>query len=277
MFKFLARSNQGGSRLDQLHYDDLRILAVLLMVVVTSFLIMLASLMLVPDSAVAIVVFDRQSPIYPITVQNFLFLAFGIGIGEVLTRLYCAQAAERQVESGLLDVSQSRHLTDEELLGLDERVVTAGARGNDLHLHRLIHRVVRQYQATGSVGDSQAVLDSSVEYFQHEIQLRYTVLKYLTWLLPTGGFIGTLIGISLALNGAGSLPQLDDPVALESWIGNLTSDLGVAFYTTLVALFLAAILMFGSNVAMSKEQRALNRTGQHCLDHLISRLNSKRS
>ena len=124
-------NKQGGSRLDQLHYDDLRILAVLLMVVVTSFLIMLASLMLVPDSAVAIVVFDRQSPIYPITVQNFLFLAFGIGIGEVLTRFYCAQAAERQVESGLLDVSQSRHLTDDELHRLDERVVTAGARGND--------------------------------------------------------------------------------------------------------------------------------------------------
>lgn len=273
----LTLSGQGGSRLDQLHYDDLRILSVLLMVVVTSFAIMVASLTLVPDSAVAIVVFDRQNPIYPITVQNFLFLAFGVGIGEVLTRFYCARAAERQIESGLLDVSQSRHLTDAELNELDERVVTAGAQGNDLHLHRLIHRVAKQYQATGSVGDAQAVLDSSVEYFQHEIQLRYTVLKYLTWLLPTGGFIGTLIGISLALNVAGSLPQLDDPAALESWIGNLTADLGVAFYTTLVALFLAAILMFGSNIAMSKEQRALNRTGQHCLDHLLSRLANKPS
>ena len=276
-FKVLGRLRQGVSRLDQLHYEDLRILAVLFMVVATSFAIMIASLTLLPDSAVAIVVFDRQSPVYPITVQNFLFLAFGIGIGEVFTRLYCARAAERQIESGLLDVAQSQHLTDAELEVLDDRVVTAGAQGNDLHLHRLIHRVVRQYQATGSVGDSQAVLDSSVEYFQHEIQLRYTVLKYLTWLLPTGGFIGTLIGISLALNGAGSLPQLDDPAALERWIENLTTDLGVAFYTTLVALFLAAILMFGSNIAMSKEQRALNRTGQHCLDHLLSRLSNKPS
>ena len=265
-----------GSRfgLSQVHPDDLRIGAALICLLAGALLLTALSFFLDPQSTVAVVLLDRQGKAfpYPLTVQNVTHMLFAVGIGEALVRFYSARDARRQLDKGLLP--QGPALGQHALAELHERVKRDGA-GNDRHLHRLIHRIVVQYNATGSVGESQAVLDSSVEYFQHEIGLRYTMLRYLIWLLPTLGFIGTLVGISIALAKAGRLPDLEDPDALQTWINALTTNLGVAFYTTLVALTLAAVLVFLTSLATSREERALNDTGQYCLDNLINRLRNR--
>ncbi len=260
--------------LSQIHQDDLRIIAALISMLVMGTALTLLSFSLAPDSVFSIVVLDRQSPLYPMTVQNLLHFMFALGVGESFVRFHSSIDARRQIDKNLLAVGRSQLLSDGELEQLQELIKRDGA-GNDRHLHRLVHRVILQYRATGSVGESQAVLNSSVEYFQHEIGLRYNMLRYLTWLLPTLGFIGTLIGISLALAGAASLPNLENHAELESWINALTANLGVAFYTTLVALGLSSILVFLTSIASGREERALNETGQYCLDNLINRLRNR--
>ena len=260
--------------LSRIHHDDLRIIAALVSLLTAGIALTIASFLADPGSVFAIVLLDRQNALYPMTVQNLLHFLFALGIGESFVRLYSAVDARRQVEKDLLTMGTRQLLTDADVRAVHERIKRDGA-GNDRHLHRLVHRTILQYEATGSVGESQAVLDSSVEYFQHEIGLRYNMLRYLTWLLPTLGFIGTLIGISLALAGAGTLPDLEDRAALEAWINALTANLGVAFYTTLVALGLSAVLVFLTSIASGREERALNETGQYCLDNLISRLRNR--
>ena len=260
--------------LSQIHHDDLRVFAALGSLLIAGVVLTLLSFSLDLASPVAMVLLDRQSPTYPLTVQNIMHFMFALGIGEAFVRFYSAADARRQIEKDLLSRVPSQQLTVVATRQLHDIVKQDGA-GNDRHLHRLIHRVIIQYEATGSVGESQAVLDSSIEYFQHEIGLRYSMLRYLTWLLPTLGFIGTLIGISLALAGAGTLPDLSDHQALEAWINALTSNLGVAFYTTLVALVLSAVLMLLTSLASVREERVLNDTGQYCMDNLISHLRNR--
>ena len=270
----MASSHRFQLDLSRIHEDDLRIIAALVSLLAAGTLLTLFSFGGTPDSVFSIVFLDRQSPIYPMTVQNLMHFMFALGLGESFVRFYSAADARRQIEKDLLSMGGGQSLGDPEMRELHDLIKRDGA-GNDRHMHRLVHRVILQYQATGSVGESQAVLDSSVEYFQHEIGLRYNMLKYLTWLLPTLGFIGTLIGISLALAVAGNLPDLEDHAALESWINALTTNLGVAFYTTLVALGLSVVLVFLTSIASGREERALNETGQYCLDNLISRLRNK--
>ena len=268
--------SEARSRLDlsRIHHDDLRVIAALVSLLAAGIVLTVLSFAVDPTSVFAIVMLDRQGALYPMTVQNLLHFLFALGIGESFVRFYSAVDARRQIEKNLLLIGARQLLSDADIRELHEIIKRDGA-GNDRHLHRLVHRTILQFQATGSVGESQAVLDSSIEYFQHEIGLRYNMLRYLTWLLPTLGFIGTLIGISLALAGAGTLPELDDRAALEAWINALTASLGVAFYTTLVALMLSAVLVFLTSIASSREERALNETGQYCLDNLISRLRSR--
>ena len=127
--------------------------------------------------------------------------------------------------------------------------------------------MVTQFQTNRSVEQANAILNSSLELFLHEIDLRYSMVRYSVWVIPTLGFIGTVIGISLALAFAGAA-DLQDPLLLAE----LTKRLAVAFNTTLLALVMSAILVLIQHVVQAFEERALNDAGQYCLDNLINRL-----
>jgi len=58
----------------------------------------------------------------------------------------------------------------------------------------------------------------------------------------------------------------------EDFLYQVTSRLGVAFTTTLLALVMSAVLVLLQSLVQAKEERALNEAGQYCLDNLILRL-----
>jgi flagellar motor component MotA len=101
------------------------------------------------------------------------------------------------------------------------------------------------------------------------------MIRYFAWFIPTLGFIGTVIGIALALSTAGNPPDVGDSEALREWMQALTRDLGVAFNTTLVALMLSSVLVLLMHIAQEMEELALNKSAQYCLDNLINRLWTK--
>ena len=68
------------------------------------------------------------------------------------------------------------------------------------------------------------------------------------------------------------MPDLGQSDAIRVWMGVLTTKLGVAFNTTLLALVMSAILVFFMHLAQGREESALNNTGQYCMDNLINRL-----
>ena len=135
---------------------------------------------------------------------------------------------------------------------------------------RLIERCVLGFNLSHSADQTNSLLNSSLELYLHEMDLRYNIIRYITWLIPSLGFIGTVIGIMLALNYAGDRANVESPDMLYQ----VTERLGVAFRTTLLALVMAAILVFHPERGPGQEENALNRAGQYCLDNLINRLYS---
>ena len=71
----------------------------------------------------------------------------------------------------------------------------------------------------------------------------YIVPRYINWAIPILGFIGTVLGISLAADGIqniiGSRSSLSD---LSTELGQAIAPLGIAFDTTLIALSLSVFL-----------------------------------
>ena len=71
----------------------------------------------------------------------------------------------------------------------------------------------------------------------------YVVPRYINWAIPILGFIGTVLGISLAADGiqniVGARGGLSD---LSSELGDAIAPLGIAFDTTLIALSLSVLL-----------------------------------
>ncbi len=225
--------------------------------------------LLLPEIA-AEVLLDVSRSTYPLTVQNVMWLVFALGIGELIVRGRDASAERAQLGRGYLPEDETTILQAPELRGIyaaAREATRPGAPAQDRFLPRLIQRVVAQFQTNRSVDQANAILNSSLELCLHEIDLRYSMVRYVVWAIPTLGFIGTVIGISLALAFAGSV-DIQDP----SLLAELTERLAVAFNTTLLALVMSAVLVLIQHVVQAYEERALNQAGQYCLDNLINRL-----
>ena len=222
-----------------------------------------------PDSAAAILI-DRERETYPFTVQNLMWLVFALGLGELIVRLRDALAERAQLRQRYLPEDERTILQLPELRHIHARSREASGPSGPAYgrfLPRLIQRIVLQFQTSRSIGQANSVLDSSLELFLHEIDLRYSVIRYVVWAIPTLGFIGTVVGISLALGYAAEV-DVQDP----SLLAELTKRLAVAFNTTLLALVMSAVLVLLQHIVQAKEERALNEAGQYCLDNLINRL-----
>ncbi len=241
----------------------------LLVAIVSSILVIALLARVLPPDAAAILL-DVKRGSWPITVQNILWIAFFIGLGELALRWHGGRQEESQFSRGYLPVGEEVVLRPgDDLTPIYQKVRNSKYR-SICFLPRLIERCVLNFNLGQSVDQTNALLNSSLELFLHELDLRYNMIRYITWLIPSLGFIGTVIGIMLALNYAGDRANVESPEMLYQ----VTERLGVAFSTTLVALVMAAILVFLQNVIQGREEQTLNKSGQYCLDNLINRLYS---
>lgn len=198
------------------------------------------------------------------SLQNLMWLAFCVGLGDIVFRLRSVKDAERQLQSRLLPEEEGVIVQPKDLAPIFQSVRdTAGT----AYLPAIILQCILQFQSTRSVGQANEVLTSQASLLSNRLDLRYTLLRYLSWLIPTLGFIGTVYGIALALNVAGAAPP-EDPTLLK----RLTDALSVAFYTTLLALLQSAVLVFLTQLVQKREEMTLNASIQYCLTNLINRL-----
>jgi biopolymer transport protein ExbB/TolQ len=124
-----------------------------------------------------------------------------------------------------------------------------------------------EFRKSKSIDRVNGLLDTSLELFLHQLDLRYTLMRYLVWVIPTLGFVGTVIGIASAMSFAGS-----GAVEMENLLAPTTQRLAVAFYTTLVALLQSGVLVLGMNSLQAGEEKVINDAGQYCLENLVMRL-----
>ncbi|MBD2576885.1 MotA/TolQ/ExbB proton channel family protein [Oscillatoria sp. FACHB-1406] len=119
-------------------------------------------------------------------------------------------------------------------------------------------RIVRAYLESGSRKTaSEFALDDSSFYLTAS-EAFYSVPKILVWAIPLLGFIGTVVGISQAVNGfSGFLDKAAEVEQIKEGIGTVTSGLAVAFDTTLLALFLSVLVMIPLVLVERAESRFL--------------------
>lgn len=197
--------------------------------------------------------------------QTFMWIAFMVGIGEVALRLYGAHRERAELKKQYLVDDPRVLLGAKDLVPLYQRV----AGSEKLFLPELIKRVILQFQVSKSFDRANTLLMSGLDLAMHEIDLRYNFLRFMAWLLPTLGFLGTVVGVVDGLR-----------VAAEQFTANqgkidlaiVVQSLGVAFYTTWLALLMAAVLLLLMHIAQETEEKALNDAGRYCIDNLINKL-----
>ena len=137
-------------------------------------------------------------------------------------------------------------------------------------------RVLRAYIKSGDrTAANEFALDDSSFYLTAS-ESSYSIPRILVWAIPLLGFIGTVIGISGAVSGfSGFLENSGDVEQIKEGIGEVTSSLGLAFDTTLLALFLSVLVMIPLVLAERYESNLLLGIDVFVNDKLLPRLKKK--
>lgn len=90
------------------------------------------------------------------------------------------------------------------------------------------------------------------EFAGEQLHNSYALVRTITWAVPILGFLGTVVGITTAIQNL-------DPAKLESSFGEVSLGLGVAFGTTALALGLSLLLVFGTYLVEKFERSILAR------------------
>ena len=90
------------------------------------------------------------------------------------------------------------------------------------------------------------------------------MIRYITWAIPSIGFLGTVRGIGQALGQAHK--------AVEGDITGVTQSLGVAFNSTFVALLISSLIMFLLHQLQLAQERLALDAEEYCDVHLVRHL-----
>jgi biopolymer transport protein ExbB/TolQ len=107
-----------------------------------------------------------------------------------------------------------------------------------LHAQRL-QGVAKFVLGRRTASGLNAHLEYLAEFAGEQLYSSYSLVRTITWAVPILGFLGTVIGITHAIENL-------DPAKLESSFGMVASGLGVAFGTTALSLSLSLVLVFVS-------------------------------
>ena len=108
-----------------------------------------------------------------------------------------------------------------------------------------------------------AHLEYLAEFAGEQLYGSYSLVRTITWAVPILGFLGTVIGITHAIENL-------DPAKLESSFGMVASGLGVAFGTTALSLSLSLVLVFFSAFVEKSQKSVLADVEIQALD-LVTR------
>lgn len=134
-----------------------------------------------------------------------------------------------------------------------------------------LRRAVRRWggRSGGGVESSVAVslealvqgegaMEESMALLWQRYEESYLFPRYISWAVPVLGFIGTVLGISLAADGIRRIIGSDSGLSgLSGDLSGAIAPLGIAFDTTLIALSLSVALTLLLALVQREEERML--------------------
>lgn len=183
-------------------------------------------------------------------------------LSHVLQRYLLRIRPEFAVISSDLIPAGSDELTDEHVELLAQRAIEMEIeRGGTLLTRRILlgvaHLGIRR--DTAELGD---LLRRRADADRQRAASAYAIPGFLFWAIPILGFVGTVLGIGLAIGNlegalATGVEAKAEGAGITEALGHVAANLGVAFDTTLVALLMSIVAMLVQTLVRQQESRLL--------------------
>ena len=144
-------------------------------------------------------------------------------------------------------------------------------------LFNRIERALQNLRNVGNVSDVSEMLRAQAENDESHVDSSYGLLSGIVWAIPILGFIGTVIGLSGAIGKFGSILNAESDLgSLKEGLAPVTSNLGIAFDTTFLALVLAMVIQMLVTLLRKREDLFLDACRDYAHENVISRLRLSR-
>jgi hypothetical protein len=136
-----------------------------------------------------------------------------------------------------------------------------------------IDRALSNFKNIGQVSDVSAILRSQAQNDEDQVASSYTVVNGLVWAIPVLGFIGTVLGLSLAIGKfTATLQAAGDLTLIRASLQGVTGGLATAFESTLVALTFTLFLQLAITFQQKREMAFLDDCNDYCHAHIVAKL-----
>jgi biopolymer transport protein ExbB/TolQ len=150
----------------------------------------------------------------------------------------------------------------------------------NLILVNRINKAIKQVKINKNPADVANVLSTVAQTDAAIIDSSYIVVKFMIWMIPVLGFIGTVVGMTLAIGSFDAVLKSVDVSGFSGMkenLGSVTAGLSVAFDTTFLALVLSAIINLFMNTLQKSEENLLADIEEFTTDNIINKYSELKS
>lgn len=193
---------------------------------------------------------------------------FFVGIAALIIRRLDLAEQNGQLKEDALPPRTEEGATLEDCPELLEAIASQPTKKRVSYRHQRIERAVRHLwlkQSTAPLDEELKALSEMDEARAHQA---LALPRFVTWAIPILGFLGTVIGITMAVaNIDPTAMAASDPRAIDG----VTRALSVAFDTTALALSLSLVLMFMQYRTQAAEFKLLSKVDDAVAAELTGR------
>ena len=136
----------------------------------------------------------------------------------------------------LIPIAEGMRILPEDTREFARQVQALPDKGQRMLLPRALLNALRRFNTTRNIQDVSSSSNTIFESEADRLESELSMIRYISWAIPSIGFIGTVRGIGEALAQADKAEQGE--------ISGVTQSLGVAFNSTFIALLISIFLMF---------------------------------
>lgn len=154
-----------------------------------------------------------------------------------------------------------------------EKIIQSVDDAKQFILFNRVSTALSNLRNLGRITDVDEMLRSQADLDESSMETSYSLLKGFIWAIPVLGFIGTVMGLSVAIGGFGDvLSKTSDPTALADSLKGVTGGLATAFETTLLALLFALSLQLLVTFLRKSEEEFLDECSEYCQRNIVGKL-----
>ncbi|MDG2108256.1 MAG: MotA/TolQ/ExbB proton channel family protein [Woeseiaceae bacterium] len=168
------------------------------------------------------------------------------------------------LESDLVTVTEGMRILPEDTRLFARQIQMLPEERQQMLLPRALLSALRRFESTRNIQDVSSITHTICESEAEKLESELSMIRYISWAIPSIGFIGTVRGIGEALAQADKAVQGD--------IAGVTQSLGVAFNSTFIALLISIFLMFLVHQLQLVQERLVHDTENYCDEKVIRHL-----